>query len=139
MEAILKTSVKTNEAKKKVEEHQFELEFKAKLDEAMKREKKYNSNFHKAYTDLWERYSKAMKLKIESQAGYETTICNNPIKLLEAIKEHSLNYEESRYDMRIIVDAFNAYFNCKQKEKESLQDYTKCFKTARDVLHSHLG
>ena len=29
--------------------------------------------------------------------------------------------------------------NLKQKENESLQDYTKRFKTARDVLVSHLG
>ncbi len=29
--------------------------------------------------------------------------------------------------------------NTKQKEQESLQDYTKRFKTARDVLESHIG
>ena len=49
-----------------------------------------------------------------------------------------LNYEESRYNMRIIVDALDRYLNCKQRNNESLQDYTKCFKLAKAILDSHL-
>ena len=41
--------------------------------------------------------------------------------------------------MSIISDAFRAVFNTKQKEHESLQDYTRRFKTAREILESHLG
>ena len=41
--------------------------------------------------------------------------------------------------MRVIIDALENYINCKQRENESLQDYSKRFKVARDVLHSHLG
>ena len=80
-----------------------------------------------------------MKSKIEARTDYQSNVHNNPIELLKAIKEHSLNYEETRYDMRIIANAFEACFNCRQKDNESLQDYTKRFKMARDVLHSHLG
>ena len=32
-----------------------------------------------------------------------------------------------------------SFLNCKQKEGESLQDYTRRFKTARDVMVSHIG
>ena len=41
--------------------------------------------------------------------------------------------------MSIVADALRTVINLKQKENESLQDYTKRFKTARDILVSHLG
>jgi hypothetical protein len=41
--------------------------------------------------------------------------------------------------MSIIADALRTMVNLKQKENESLQGYTKRFKTARDVLVAHLG
>jgi hypothetical protein len=47
-----------------------------------------------------------------------------------AIKEHALNFQENRYSMSIILDAMRMLFNTKQKEGESLQDYTKRFRVA---------
>jgi hypothetical protein len=41
--------------------------------------------------------------------------------------------------MSIISDAFRAVFTTKQKEGESLQDYTRRFKTSKEILESHLG
>ena len=114
-EPTLKASTKTDPEAKKTEERQFELKYKAELDKAMRRMEKYEYNLFKAYAELWERCSKSMKSKIEARTDYDSDTCNNPIKLLEAIKEHSLNYEETRYDMRIIANAFEAHFTCKQK------------------------
>ena len=51
---------------------------------------------------------------------------NNPINLLIAIKEHLLNYQETRYEMSIITDLIRAFLS---KESETLQDYTRQFKT----------
>ena len=67
------------------------------------------------------------------------SVKGNPIELLKAIKQHALNYNENRYEMSIILDSMRALFNLKQKDGESFQDYTKRFKTARDVLRSHIG
>jgi hypothetical protein len=50
-----------------------------------------------------------------------------------------LNYQETRYEMSIITDAFRSLFTNKQKEGESLQDYTSRFKTYTEILESHLG
>ena len=80
-----------------------------------------------------------MKSKIEARTDYEDEVYNKPIKLIEAIKEHALNYEESRYKMSTILDSMRAFLNCRQKDKEVLQDYTKRFKVAREVMQSHLG
>jgi hypothetical protein len=41
--------------------------------------------------------------------------------------------------MLIIYDAITTLFGTKQKEHESLQDYTKWFCVSRDVLESHMG
>ena len=41
--------------------------------------------------------------------------------------------------MSIITDALRAFFKCRQKERENLQDYTKRFKVSREILKSHLG
>ena len=41
--------------------------------------------------------------------------------------------------MLIIKEAFSTIFSVTKKEKESLQDYTRQFKTAKDVLDTHLG
>jgi hypothetical protein len=41
--------------------------------------------------------------------------------------------------MVIIMDAFRVFSSTQQNEGESLQDYTKRFKVAKDVLESHLG
>jgi hypothetical protein len=39
--------------------------------------------------------------------------------------------------MLIIMDALRAFTTSKQKEGESLQDFTKRFKVAKDVLENH--
>ena len=80
-----------------------------------------------------------MQNKIASRKDYETKIYNNPINLLISIKEHLLNYQETRYEMSIIADFIRAFINPKQKENESLHDFTRRFKTCRDIMESQLG
>jgi thiamine monophosphate kinase len=75
-----------------------------------------------------------MQNKIMARSNFEAEIYNDPIKLLNAVKEHALNYQETRYEMSITSDAFRALFTVQQKESERLQDYTRHFKTAREML-----
>jgi hypothetical protein len=93
----------------------------------------------KAYAFLWEQCHIAMQQKIEARSEFESKIKGNPIELLQAIKQHALNYQEHRYPMSIILDAMKNLLNCRQKEGEQLQEYTKRFKTVRDVLEQHIG
>jgi hypothetical protein len=81
-----------------------------------------------------------MQNKIASRSDYDSVVYNDTISLLRAIKEHSLNYQETRYEMSIITDAFRSLFASKQKEGgESLQDYTRRVKMSTEILESHLG
>ncbi len=66
-------------------------------------------------------------------------IRNNPIKLLKGIKEHAMKLSGDLLFMSINLDAFCALLSTKQQGRESLQDYTKRFWVARDVLKSHIG
>ena len=54
------------------------------------------------------------------------------------MKKHALHNQETRYEIDIISDAFRSIFYTKQKNKESLQNYTRRFETSKDFLESHL-
>jgi hypothetical protein len=115
------------------------MEFKAEYDGYMKRKQCLETNSTKAYALLWEQCAKGMQGKIESRSEFEKLIKDNPIELKKAIKEHALNFQEHRYEMSVLLDSLRSVINLKQKENESLQEYTKRFKTSRDVLVSHIG
>ena len=124
----LQFSTKTEDEAKKRENQQFELAHKAEFDEYMKRKRDYDENIFKVYAEIWDRCNKAMQGKLEARTDCESIIYNDPIELLRAVKEHALNYQESKYEMSIITDAFRAFFNCHQKNNETLQEYTNRFK-----------
>ena len=92
----LKMSVAIDQTIQSRENKQYDLEYKARLEQAMKRIDQYNQNLHKAYAFLWEKCSRAMQNKIADCKEYDTEIYNKPIKLLIAIKQHSLNFQDSK-------------------------------------------
>ena len=136
---VLQTSTITDADKKATEVEQFKMEYKAELDEYMKRKRIYEDNLYKAYALIWERCAKAMQNKIEARNDYKRLIYNNPIELMKAIKQHARNYKDTRYKMSIITDALRAVLNTKQKEHEGLQDYMRRHKTLSDILESQMG
>ena len=132
-------SQESNAAKKKAEEEFLRIDYKEASSEYRERLKVYENNKFKAYSLIWERCSAPMKSQLESRDNFLTAIEGNPIALLEAIKQHALNYKEHRYEMSIISDALKTVLLSKQKEDEDLVAYTKRFKTAVEVLKSHMG
>ena len=79
-------------------------------DAYLKKKNIFEENERKAHADLQEHCAKALKAKLEARSDFENTTHNNPINLLKSIKEHSLSYEEDRYEMATIVDSFKDYF-----------------------------
>lgn len=112
----LQSSQSKDEDIKALENEQFRLEFKTLFDVYVKREQTYQMNLSKAYAFLWDQCSKAMQQKIESRQDYEKDIVNNPIKLLGAIKKHALSFQDKKYPMVIIMDAFRVFSSTRQKE-----------------------
>ena len=124
----LVASVKSTKAERKAKDWQLELEFKIQYDELLKEKNTYLGNELKAFTELWECYSKTLQGKIEGRTDHESSIYN--AQLREAIKEHLLNFEERRYEMATIADTLYNFISYKQKDRESLLDYTCRFKVA---------
>jgi hypothetical protein len=132
----LKMSKADDQITKDQENKKYEMDFKLDYEEYRTRMKIYDNNLTKAYALIWERCTKGMKHKIEARMEFTKNIENNPIELLKAIREHSQNYQENRYSMSIVLDSLRGLLATKQKEGETLQDWTKRF---RKVLESHMG
>ena len=69
-----------------------------------------------------------MQRKLEARTDYESTINNDPIELLRAVKEHSLNYQGSRYEMSIITDAFRAFLTVIKKTMKQYKNIPRSLK-----------
>ncbi len=134
----LRASTKTKGTERNTEDQQFKMEFKSDLDRYKGRIDAYIDNKFKSYALLWERCAKAMQNRINARADFDKDVYNDPIELLRAIKEHSLNYQDTRYPMSIIADAYRQVFASRQHEGESLQDYTRRFKTSKEILISQV-
>lgn len=96
------------------------------------------NNKTKTYALPWEQYTKGMKNRIEARSNFEYTIENNPIELFKTFKEQSMNHQKNCYAMSIILDPQQTLFNTRQQPNETLQDYTKKFRSAKDIFESHL-
>ncbi|KAG7343754.1 hypothetical protein IV203_021762 [Nitzschia inconspicua] len=134
----LKYSKAKDEITRAAQDKQFQMEFKYDLETYRVRQATYTKNLGKAYALLWERFSQKTKDKIQDRKDFDE-IEDGPIALLKAIREHSLNYQQTKYPMAIIYEALLAVVQTRQKEHESLQDYTKRFRVVQEVFESHVS
>ena len=109
----LQFSKSADQETKTQENRQLETEHETELDEVVKRRNKCQENIYTSYAELWERCAVSLKAKIEARAECKSKTHNDPVELLKAVKEHSLSCEDTRHDMRIILDAFRAHFRRK--------------------------
>ena len=79
-----------------------------------------------------------MRAKLSARTEFKQ-IEKDPIKLLEAIKQHSLSYETTQYKQKTMLDALRTLVNLRQKDDESILDYLKRHKAAKEVFLSHAG
>ena len=135
----LKASTLKDTILKSTQVEQYKMKIRVDYDEFRKIIRTYTGNMTKSYALIWERCTKGMQNKIQTRTDFETNIENDPIELLKAVKEHALNYQEHRYAMSIVLDSFMTMMPTKQKYHESLSNYTKKFKVAKDVMESHIG
>jgi len=119
-----------DEDQRETENKSFKILYKAEIEAMVNRKQEYESNIGMAFALLYGQCNKAMQHKIQARTDYESAIKGNPIELLKAIKEHSISYQENKYEMHIILDAMRNFINLKQADDESLIDYTARFKSA---------
>ena len=96
---------------------QFEVEFQAHHE----RENQCVDNKAAAAALLWNQCTNTMKAKVQSRKDYDSDIKDNPIKLLQAIKQHAMSFESTQYRMKTICDAMKTVLNQDNKKtKEAL-------------------
>ena len=78
----------------------------------------------KAFALIIGQCNKVLQHKLQSRVDYESSIKDDPIKLLDAIAKHSMSYEENKYPISILVDGMTNNINLKQAEDEPLVNYT---------------
>ena len=77
--------------------------------------------------------------RIEAQIAFEATIRNNHIELLLAMKQRASNCEEFRASISVASNNCGVCLNCEQHNYESLSDFTRSFKAAREIIQLHIG
>jgi hypothetical protein len=81
-----KASTNADAATKQLEQDGFDIEYKVHIQEHLKRVQQLEENKTKSYALIYSNYcNRTMQLRIEEHVDFETTIKNNPIKLLKAI------------------------------------------------------
>jgi hypothetical protein len=63
----------------------------------------YTTNKRKAFALIYEQCHKTLQSKLKARANYDTEIKGVPIKMLQAIQEHTLSYQENWYDAKIVT------------------------------------
>ena len=119
--------------------NQFRIEYKAELQLHLKQKNYYCTNLGKAYAFLFGQSSTGLQHRIEAKVKYESKIKDDPIELLEMIKEYSLSFNDKKKTDIIIINAIMNLMTTGQRDNEDLTNYTKCFKVARDLCKKKDG
>jgi hypothetical protein len=80
-----------------------------------------------------------MENRVEEHPEFETTICDDPIELLNKIKVLMQDPIRAKYPFASLTEAISRMLNLKQSENEGQFDYVKRFKVSRDIMKSHVG
>ena len=111
----LKVSTEQDSAKKAIQDKQFEKQFEIEYITYNERKVKYEENRSAAAATLWNQCASSMKTKLQSRPDYDE-IKGDPVKLLLAIKQHTLSYESTQFRMKTICDSMKSWINTKQRE-----------------------
>ena len=95
------------------ETKQFEKEFEIQYKNWTARKDAYRMNRPKAAALLWGQCSDGMKSKMKARKDF-LKIENDPVLLLDAIKDHSMNYEATEYVHKTVTEAVKAFVNLRQ-------------------------
>jgi hypothetical protein len=134
----LELSLSSDEVIRIAENKQFEIEIKAEYDAFTNKKQALKVSFSKAYLFNWDQCAKSLQNKLEA-GTYFSMIKGNAMNLLKAIKQQVMNYQEGCYKMSTILEAFKNLVNIRQKDSESVQDYTERIRTVSELIESHVG
>ena len=130
----------TDPAERAREEKALDVVFQKKMEIYLKREETLEENLAKAYSLIYENYCDTiMQIRVKEHPDFQTTILNDPIKLLEAIAKLMHEPIRAHFGYISMMEAHRRLLCTRQREKESLLDYMERFKQEKSIVKSHMG
>ena len=83
---------------------QMEMLYEAEIKSFVERKNMYEANRGKAFAFIYGQCNKVLQSKLQTRTDYDSEVKGNPIKLLNAIEEHSMSYVEHKYETSIVLD-----------------------------------
>ena len=123
-----------------IQQQGYDLDYREEYRIYNTRKEQYEDNLIKAYALIFSYCNKVMQNRIEEMSNFDSEIRNDPIKLLEVIKEKMYDPARAKYEFVSLTEAFSRLIvETKQEKDESLIDYTKRFKQTKDILKQTVG
>jgi hypothetical protein len=94
----LQFSQNTDNIQRDKEDQENEKIFEAQVRVFIERHAMYETNKRKAFALIYEQCHKTLQAMLKAREKYDTEIKGDPIAMLKAIQEHTLSYQENRYD-----------------------------------------
>ena len=130
----------TEDDKKKIEQDGHDIMYQAEITRFLERKELLDQNLTKAYSLIYSTYcNKTMQNRIEEHPDFESTIQDDPIELLKAIKILMHDPIRAKYPYASLTESVTRLVNMKQLEDKGLLDYVKRFKQSRDIMKLHIG
>jgi hypothetical protein len=101
--------------------------FEAQVRVYVEQKAQYEANKRKAFALIYNQCHKSLQSKLKARDNYNTEIKGDPIAMLKAIQEHTMSYQENRYNAKIVVGALRNLLYTKERDDEDLADYTRRF------------
>ena len=104
------------------------------------RKQKYEENKPQVYELIWGQCTQAVKNKIQTRKDWETMdMEQNPMKLMEATRELTFNYEDGQCALASVHDSLTAFLTMRQEPNEGMTAYQKRFRAAREMVEAQHG
>ena len=118
----------------------LDMVYKVELNKFYDRKSALKANVPKCYSIIFGEYcTHTMQLRIEALPNFESTIKNDPIELIKAIRILMHEPTRAKYHFSTMTEVVLRFLTMTQHEKESLIDFVKRFKQQRDVLKTYCG
>jgi hypothetical protein len=117
-----------------------EIFFEAEVKEYLASVKLLNSNMKKAYALIHDVYcTKSMQHRIDDAILADSSITNDPIKLLETIRDLMHETTRTKLPLASWVETAQNMITIAQRESESMAEYHKRFKEHKDMFMQTMG
>ena len=114
------------------------FKYKLEMERFFKRQDQYTTNKTNAHGLIYGQCTLAVKSKLQARKDWNE-IEEDVFKLLIALREITHNYQDSRYYIASVATSIRNMFNMKQEQYESLVDFSKRYKNAKDIMETRFG